>query len=176
MAEVELTIRLAEAGDAQAILDFSKRVGQQTSNLTYDGEGIPYSAPYLASNLAALTDSSSNLWLLALEGEDGDRVVGQVTVGSSTERHVAHIGEIGVVVDQDYWGQGLGRLLMEEALNWFESVSPLHRLELRVLTTNDRAVHLYQSLGFCCEGTARAVSQLADGQYLDGYYMAYLKK
>ncbi|RLK63887.1 GNAT family N-acetyltransferase [Atopobacter sp. AH10] len=175
MKEVEICIRQAQASDAEEILNFSKRVGSQTEHLTYGPEGIPYASTYLAANLEALRESSCQFWLVAVEDSPEGRVIGQVTVGSVLERHIEHIGEIGVVVDQDYWGQGLGRLLMEEALTWFHEFSPLYRLELRVLSSNRPAISLYQSLGFQIEGKAKAVSRKLSGEYVDGYYMAYVK-
>ena len=47
----------------------------------------------------------------------------------------------------------------------------LKRVELSVFTDNERAVRLYESLGFVVEGTERFAA-IRDGRYADEYLMA----
>ena len=52
---------------------------------------------------------------------------------------MAHVGEIGLSILKDYWGMGLGSLLLEELLEWISEVGLLTRLELTVQARNERA-------------------------------------
>jgi RimJ/RimL family protein N-acetyltransferase len=49
----------------------------------------------------------------------------------------------------------------------------LYRLELTVMTHNERAIRLYRRLGFEIEGTKRD-SLWVDGSYVDEYCMSKL--
>jgi RimJ/RimL family protein N-acetyltransferase len=51
----------------------------------------------------------------------------------------------------------------------------LHRIELDVLATNARAIHLYERLGFRREGTLRD-AQFRGGVYIDLVLMAILER
>jgi len=55
---------------------------------------------------------------------------------------------------------------------WADS-HDLHRLELTVMCHNERAVRLYQNLGYKIEGI-RQDSLWVNGRYVDEYYMAKL--
>lgn len=82
--------------------------------------------------------------LVAVEKTDPDRLLGAV-LSSQVARRVAHITQI--CVRPELRGSGLGRVLLEAALarlaaRGYDGVS------LTVTAANDRAVQLYQNLGF----------------------------
>ena len=89
-------------------------------------------------------------------------VAGQLLVSRRPERYHAHIGEVAIIVSNKCRGLGLGRRLMETAVEWARAVG-LSKLSLAVFTSNERAIRLYRSLGFEDEGTRRAHVLLADG-------------
>lgn len=95
---------------------------------------------------------------LVVDGE----VAGQLLVSRRPERYHSHIGELAIIVSSKCRGLGLGRALMETAVDWARAVG-LTKLSLAVFTTNERAIGLYRSLGFEEEGTRRAHVLLADG-------------
>ena len=71
---------------------------------------------------------------------------------------------------QSHVGRGLGSKMFETLIEW-ATLSPLHRLELTVMTHNAPAIALYQKFGFQIEGTKRH-SLKVDGIYVDEYVMA----
>jgi len=84
-------------------------------------------------------------------------------------RHSAHIA-LGVL--RERWGSGVGTELMKEALRWAPTVG-LSRLELFVMTTNTRAITLYERLGFKFEGLRRR-AYIIDGVAHDDHLMGYV--
>ncbi len=72
-----------------------------------------------------------------------------------------------------YWGQGYGYEAMVLALNFAFNELNLHRLQLTVYSYNERAIHLYERLGFQREGVYREFL-LRDGQYHDMYQYGIL--
>lgn len=77
--------------------------------------------------------------------------------------------------EKAYWGKGYGaegmKLLMDYA--FFEL--NLHRVSLRVFSFNERAIHLYQKLGFEAEGKSRE-ALFRDGKWFDIIQMGILQK
>ena len=86
-----------------------------------------------------------------------------------------HVGKVGMAVRDDWQGKGVGTALMEAALDLADNWLNLRRLELEVFVDNAPAIHLYEKYGFTIEG--RLVDfAFRDGQYVDTYIMARLKK
>jgi len=81
-----------------------------------------------------------------------------------------HSVHIVIGIRQNFAGQGVGKQLFEALEKW-AIVQNLHRLELTVMTHNERALHLYQKMGFKTEGVKQD-SLLVNGKYVDEYYMA----
>jgi len=109
--------------------------------------------------------------LLAL---DGERIIGMASIKGYSEWRMAHVGEIGLSILKDYWGLGLGSLLIEELLDWVVEVGVLTRIELIVQARNLRAIHLYQKFGFLTEGCMKEAVQTREGQKVDVLMMARL--
>ena len=73
---------------------------------------------------------------------------------------------------QEYAGKGIGSRLFDTLLLWAKE-SPLRRLELTVMTHNERAIALYKKNGFEIEGTHKC-SLMIDGALVDEFGMALL--
>lgn len=71
---------------------------------------------------------------------------------------------------QNFTGQGIGKQLFETVEKWALD-HKLHRLELTDMSHNERALRLYQKMGYQIEDI-RWGSLWVDGKYLDEYYMA----
>ncbi len=83
--------------------------------------------------------------------------------------------EVGIVVgDTDFWGKGYGsdamHTLLDVAFRWYN----LHRIFLRVVSDNERAIRSYTKCGFQQEGIQRD-STFVDGQYKDLIIMSILE-
>lgn len=83
-----------------------------------------------------------------------DQVVGMA--GLHVRRgKLRHGGEIGMMVHERFQGQGVGRKLLEALLDVADNHLGLVRVELEVFPDNDRAIGLYERLGFEHEGRKR---------------------
>lgn len=169
MSEVEITLREAIPADAKALLKVSRQIAKETDFLIMDEVGLGLSEELLSLQLADLYESENNLLLVALADE---KIVGLASVKAAPEFTVAHIGELGISVLKEFWGIGLGSALLDEAIYWSETVSPLARLELTVQKRNERAIHLYQKFGFETEAIMHRGARDAQGVFLDVLLMS----
>ena len=79
------------------------------------------------------------------------------------------------MVHRDFQNQGIGRAMLEKVLDLADNWLMLVRLELTVFADNERAVHLYESLGFEREGIRRKAA-VRNGVYMDEIAMARIRE
>jgi len=91
---------------------------------------------------------------LALTVLVDDRVVGNLMVERRRGRYESHRGDVSLAIRDGYRGLGLGRALLDTAVDWARAVG-LAKLTLGVFPTNTRAVGLYRAAGFVEEGVLR---------------------
>lgn len=101
------------------------------------------------------------------------RVVGWCDVSPVFGHSRAHIGVLGIALLPEARGLGLGRQLLQAAIerSWARGLT---RIELAVRADNLNAKALYERMGFEQEGIARRAS-LVDGIYRDTHTMALLR-
>lgn len=92
---------------------------------------------------------------------------------SALDRPVfAHIGSLGIGVLAAYRGQGIGKALMNTALE-NAKLKGLTRIELTVRENNKPAIALYEKMGFEKEGIHKN-GVCIDGKYENHIFMALL--
>jgi len=79
----------------------------------------------------------------------------------------------GMSVHPDRRGQGIGRVLVVEALKQIDAILGLRRVRLSVTSTKGTAEALYESLGFVCYGVEDE-ARCVDGVYLGEHHLVRL--
>lgn len=64
-----------------------------------------------------------------------------------SRRKVAHRARFGISILKEYWGMGIGRMMMEASIDCARRAG-YAQLELEVVVGNERAVSLYRCAGF----------------------------
>ncbi len=77
--------------------------------------------------------------------------------------------------EKQYQGQGLGKEIMELLLDFGFNELNFYRIQLNVIAYNEKAIKLYESLGFVKEGTFREFI-LRDGKRFDMFLYGKLNK
>ena len=104
--------------------------------------------------------------------ESDGRLVGYVAGSGGPYRRNRRTVYVVIGIIQAFAGQGLGAKLLAELEKWARD-HEVHRLELTVMSHNEKAVGLYQTMGFVIEGTKRH-SLFVSGAFVDEYCMAKL--
>jgi len=103
---------------------------------------------------------------------DNDSLIGWVQLdGVSWTHRTSYIG-IGIG-NRDFWGRGYGSEAMTLMLQFAFDEINLHRVFLSVFSYNERAIHVYQKLGFQHEGSYREHIE-RDGQRFDMLFYGLL--
>lgn len=101
------------------------------------------------------------------------RVVGMVSLHRFSGRQ-EHVAGLGISVDPQYHGQGVGTRLMAAALDLADRYWRLVRVELDVYPDNEAALRLYRRFGFQEEGR-RIQHVTRDGTYVDTVVMSRIR-
>lgn len=105
--------------------------------------------------------------------ENGE-VVGFAVMLVNKEECRAHSAAIAVMVDRDFQQRGIGDRLLGRLVECADGELGLHRLELLVLTDNEKALKLYRRHGFEVEATKRRAAAV-NGRFADEYLMGRLR-
>jgi len=166
----EYDLRSLVPEDGEATQNFFYQCAlESTHTLHYREKSISISRLQEVSKQAI--ESPSNLYLGLF---DRGKIIGQLSFKVAHPGHpwVEHIGEFGMTVLKDYWGQGIGLALLESMELFVASVG-VTRIEARVRVANDRGVALYKKAGYQIEGV-RKKAALINGVYEDELYIAKL--
>ena len=142
---VELLVRNAVASDARAVRDIMQRTHAETDYLLSYPDEQSVDDEQEARSLAETERSDNEVELVAVV--DG-RIVGSAGVTAvGGRRKLAHRARFGISVLKDYWGMGIGRVVMEASIDCARRAG-YTQIELDVVAGNERAVSLYRRAGF----------------------------
>jgi len=168
---MNILIREPTIDDAAELIRFVKRAGNEPSISIgfHPGEfqmTIEEEVAFIQRHLG-----SDNTLMLVAESEG--HIIGDLTLEGGRALCSRHKAILGIMVDQDWRGRGVGSLLLQRAIDWARQSSVLKRLELEVYVRNVRAMALYHRFGFVIEGR-RQKSLFREGEYHDDYIMGLI--
>lgn len=100
--------------------------------------------------------------------------VGLIEFQNGSFRRTQHAGQLTVFVEKQHRGIGAGQALMQSLLEWARSDPLIEKVGLAVFSNNERAINLYEKLGFVREGYCPRDMMMEDGTYVDSVLMYML--
>ncbi|MGL6280439.1 MAG: GNAT family N-acetyltransferase [Gaiella sp.] len=159
-------VRPAEPADAERLVELSRAVALEPGGWLLGGEAQRSVADERRFLRAVRRHADARVFVAVV----GDRVVARLSVARDPHPASRHVADVGLLVDADHRRQGVGRLLLEEAVRWAGSAG-VRKLELHVFPWNEPALGLYTSFGFVREGY-RVGHYRRDGVDVDAILMA----
>jgi ribosomal protein S18 acetylase RimI-like enzyme len=145
-----IAIRRARPEDANSVANGEYAAARTPGLLNARPGEVPEQA--FLDKITALANKANGLYVVA---EDGADIVGHLLLDPLPLAANAHVCTLTVVVYPGWQGRGIGRQLLSHAIAWASAAATVDKIELRVRASNERAVHLYRSLGFEDEGRLR---------------------
>lgn len=139
-------------------------------------DGITVRYPVSHASEKAWIDKQEPSYAVAnfsVEALDDGALIGDAGLNtSSPENREANLGI--TIGDRTRWDRGYGTDVMRTLRRFgFEEIN-LHRIQLEVFHTNERAIRVYERIGFQREGTRREAF-FKRGAYRDVYVMGLLE-
>jgi RimJ/RimL family protein N-acetyltransferase len=152
----QFAVRQASADDARGMAELFAAVAAER-------DGIASEPPIdIAQRTIQFADSVASSAIAVADGQ----VIGMIHVEAS--RH--GFGEIGMLVDRDWRGRGVGSALIQAAIALGREQG-LHKLSLEVFSRNTAAIALYRKCGFLEEGRRTGQYRRASGELWDTIIM-----
>lgn len=169
---VTIIIRNPEANnkDAEQLLEHVGKTNEETDFLIREPDEFNFTIEKQKNFIRARINSEINLFIVA--EIDGD-IIGSCTLSGSSLRREKHKVDLGISIQKNYWGLGIGRKLIEIAIDWAKE-NNIKKVTLKVDSTNYRAVSLYINLGFEIEGRLEKDKYMSDGVYRSSYLMGLI--
>lgn len=143
--------RHAQAADSVAIFELYQRVAAQGGGIARTASEI---TPSYVEHFMQGVALHRGVELVLDHPTVEQRIIAEIHCYQLSPKVFGHLlSELTVVVDAEFQGQGLGRLLFEYLLNYIRQYrSDILRVELIARESNTKAIALYRSLGFVVEG------------------------
>jgi RimJ/RimL family protein N-acetyltransferase len=104
------------------------------------------------------------------------KLIGVVTLLQEKIMKLAHKAYIlAMYVTPDNRGTGAGKAILTEAINHAKQLPEIMKLNLTVVSSNERAKELYTSLGFKAYGYEEAALKVNDKYYDEEHMVLFLK-
>ncbi|HWT75438.1 MAG TPA: GNAT family N-acetyltransferase [Mobilitalea sp.] len=111
--------------------------------------------------------SDASLFLIA---ETEGKIIGYSRCVGNKLNRFKHKAEFGICISKEYWGHGIGKVLLETIINWADN-KEIEKLTLTVVQTNTKAISLYKKYGFTQEGLLVKDRIHKDGNYYNTMIM-----
>ena len=141
----EACLRNGDASDGNAVYEVFNLTHAETDYLLSYPDENSFDPEQEAKFLEAKTNSLNEIEIVALV--DG-KIVGTAGIEAvGTKYKVKHRADFGISVLREYWGLGLGKALTKACIQCARNAG-YAQLELTAVAENNRALSLYQSVGF----------------------------
>ena len=161
--KLNVVLRSPKESDAKEIIEFYNIVGGETTYLSFGAGEYKVSIEQQESTIKSVNESDNNTMILATID---DKIIGIGTISSNQKKKGKHVGELGIVIKEEYCNVGLGKIMMDELIDWCKSNGITSRIGLSVRKDNPRAIELYKKCGFEVEGTLKNETYI-DGEFFD---------
>ena len=162
-------VRRAEPHDADQLVRLAAAVGREPGDwlLTTDTWRTAADERRYLKAVRRHTDAAV---FVAID-EEQDTVIGRLSIARDPHPASTHVADLGLMVAAAYRRQGIGRSLLQTAVDWARETG-VRKLELHVFPWNDAALALYEAFGFQREGY-RKRHYRRGGEFVDAILMAY---
>lgn len=167
----QILIRSVTEADAPALKEYIRQAAAETDYLARGPED--FAAMTDADEAAFIRNFLNTPHSLLLCAEYQGNIVANAGLMTTTLTRTAHTAELGISVSQAFWGQGLGRALINEIIRHAKNSGTVEIIRLTARADNGRAIALYRSFGFRPAGLHRKMFKI-NGAYFNGLLMDLL--
>ncbi len=164
----ECFLRSPNVVDAEKLLEYLKQTSSETDYMLRYPEEITMSIIDEENFLKTVSESPNSVMISAFID---NRLVGNASfkcVGDMIK--LSHRATFGIAIIKEAWNLGIGTALLTEIFDCAKKVG-IEQLELEVVSTNYKAISLYEQFEFERYGLRDNAFKLKDGSYCAEHLM-----
>ncbi len=163
-----LIIRTGQLEDAESVLNIQRAVISEDEFLITVPEEFSNTLQQQINWIQRiLTNDRETIIIAKING----KIVGWIAFQSQTRKRLSHSGSFGMMIQKEYRGFGIGKMLINALLDWAVKNPFIEKVGLGVFSTNHRAIALYKSMGFVEEGRKVNEIKMNEHEYADDILM-----
>lgn len=163
---MNIEIRERDVNDVNEFCEFLLKLDDEAEFMLFEKGERNISKERIQKNIESVINDGNMCYVALTNG----KIIGYIIAVRESFIRTNHVAVVVAGILEEYCSKGIGYLLLQNIIEW-ASANKVKRLELTVITENERAINLYKKCGFEIEGT-RKVSTLKNGRYYDEFYMA----
>lgn len=166
-------LRSPEPDDAAEMLGFLRMISSETDFLLRSAdEELTMTLEGERNYLERAAGSPDTLMICCFVGSDeaSQVLAGNCALNFNSRRKTAHRASIGIALKKEFWGLGIGTMLMRE-IDKAARKRGVSQLELEFIEGNTRARALYEKSGFRIVGIHPNAFRMSDGSLANEYLM-----
>ena len=164
----QLIVREAVADDAKNIIEYLNIVGGESDNLLFGAGEFRLTVEQEKEYIKNVNKQDNSLMLL---GIIDNKIVSVAQINTPNRKRINHNSEISISVKKEYWGLGIGSIVMEQLIKFAKDNATIKNITLGVISYNHNAIKLYEKHGFEKTGVNKNFLNI-NGNYYDEILMA----
>lgn len=152
--------------------DFYYLVNSDPDGRRLTGTQRPFSRGQIEAYIAKIPQDETRVQF-GIFLQENDQLIGDVAI-MDMDNPKNRSGSFRIAIDTHLAGRGYGTEATELMLDFGFGILNLHRIQLDVYTINERAIHVYEKVGFKREGVLRD-AHYYDSAYYDTIIMSILE-
>ncbi|GAB1759907.1 GNAT family N-acetyltransferase [Priestia aryabhattai] len=164
-----MKIRELELHDAANFVDLLKQIEEESKFMLFESGERKLSTDQQEKNIEIFKQQPNSTIIVA---EESEMLVGYIAATGGEANRNAHIAALTLGIRKTFQNQGIGTALFAALEEWARE-HHIHRLELTVAVQHEKALSLYDKVGFEIEGTKKHSLRIG-GLFIDEYYMSKL--
>lgn len=155
-----IKVRMPKLKEVQKLVDLKKSYIKNTTTIPINLKEYPDDINMEINLITEFQNSPNSILLVA---EFNDELIGNIDLTGSKRSKMFHTGMIGMGIKEEWRNQGIGRCLMESAIEWAKHHSDIELIWLDVYASNELGINLYKNTGFKISGVIKGFFKEKDG-------------
>lgn len=159
--------RTPSPADAAEMVEYMRRTAGETDYLLRTPEEVIMTDSEEKAFLNHIAESEYDCMIVCTV--DG-KLAGNCQISRHNKRKNRHRADVMIALLEEFWGLGIGTAMFREMISLAKQWG-LMQLELEVIEGNERAIGLYQKMGFATVAATPNAIRLPDGTLLKEFLM-----
>ena len=162
-----LILREPLEGDAKDMIEYLNTVGGESDNLLFGKNEFHLTVEQEMEYIKKVRNDSNMHMVL---GFINNSIVSIAEIRCLLRTRISHNSEIAISVKKEYWGNGIGSVVMQELIRFAKNHKDIRNISLGVKASNLNAIRMYEKFGFIKVGVHKNYFNI-NGNYDDEYIM-----